>query len=1270
MTMKPYLTDNNNVIPSHHPHRHVQQSSSYNIAKQSNSHHSQDDDEDDEDNALHLFQQRIKRGRCKSPQHRSNNSKTKKKRSWLSSDDDDDDDNYGKQLGDQSFSTKKQPQQSLSSPGSPTEKRKRGRPRKDGGADESYSSPRRFSSSTETPTRDQSNGHSKLSRKCKSNQKRRIHEQTRVSSTSLSTGRMNKIPTVEMELSDTETTKNDRNMTHTSPPIANSLHTENPPLTPSSPSTKSRPSSLTDPNRADKAGRTKLFTFTSSGHLDKIKELVAQGANVNFKDHAGWVPLHEAALKGQCDIASYFIDCGADVNVRGYGDDTPLHDACSSGHADIVQLLINSGADVFALNSDKQQPIDVCDNEACERIIQAKMKQLDRLVARDSTGRTTLHRMCAEGRYDDVASLVKQGANVNAEDSKQWTPLHEAAKHGHLKIVRLLVQHGADINHSGYQGSSVLHSACRSGHDKVVHFLMDQGANIHAKTDAGKTVYQVTTSASIRRDLAATIDDERKQRATSDAIDEITFTALRQRKLSSKSSTTTSSSSSSLSRNAPLSREERKIQAIMKSFEALEQQQPRQHQPPRSSRASRRRDTTPTTTDAMATKKGCDDADEDNNEHQIQNDVDEMNEDEQIVVEATNSGEQRKKRPRRSNKTSMGTRTRSLSREPMEDTLVDSAHSTNKDQSAVTATTTKKKLDPTKLNPHKKDTSGRTHLHRWAIRGDVNVVKVLLQAGADPNVTDHAGYTPLHESSLRDRGDVVRLLLENGANVDAKGVDLDTALHDAVDNGHPKVVDILLQFGADPHIRNSKGMTPLEMAKEHDHFEIQSLLKQAIGNGKKKTKNDPELVTATHEEKHQHVKKQTKKRRLVLAADLEQASSLSSSSSLTSPVRQRSPTLDLFNIKTEPPSRTINPMDIHMLTEETPPSSQPTSSSPSNGMKSRKKEPAAHQLSSIDGPHTPIPTPYVERWLAKRVKEEIKVGDEPLASCALASVPSGGDIEPNTLNATTTIKPDTEMNTSTTSPPPSPPRSRTLSEAMRYLPLYTVQLVEEDGIQSSLYVLDLQIGLLLNLSTDALWHRYPNLRRRQVTLKEKERLWSPLASMVCAGAGASTQMKLACMDQQETSSLSSSSSSLYNDDDNDDDRNSKKHIATRFRDQEKQRFLDMTLYFVHLDPVVTLIKHDYDYLSKNLITITLDIGYQQDQPQQSIHSTTTTPPSAAVTPPPPPHHHYSNDLLSSSTYVSKTPLKKRLPPKFAMKMQRQAIHNTANKSNSTPPSPH
>ncbi|KAI8333604.1 ankyrin repeat-containing domain protein [Chlamydoabsidia padenii] len=970
-----------------------------------------------------------------------------------------------------------------------------------------------------------------------------------------------------------------------------------PPSTPTSPrghssSSKSRPSLLTDPNRTDKAGRTKLFAYTSSGHLDKVKELVKQGADVNFKDHAGWVPLHEAALKGQYSIASYFIDCGANVNVRGYGDDTPLHDACTSGYADIVQLLVNSGADVYALNSDKQQPIDVCEDQACERILQTKMKQLDRLVARDSTGRTTLHRVCADGLYDEVASLVKQGANVNSEDNKQWTPIHEAARHGHLAIVRLLVQHGADINHAGYQGTSVLHHACRSGHDQVVDFLIEQGVDIHAVNDAGKTAYQVTTSASIRRDLAAKIDEERKQRATSDAIDEITFTTLRQRKLTGKSSSTSSPSS----KNTPLSREERKIQAIMRSFEALEQQQPKQTQPSRPARTARRRDIITTVSGSAAAKRGYKDTDDDEYEHQDQhttNDDDEDMEDDNealnpLATTTTISTRRKKRSQQRQSRSRTPTRTpptRSPSRERSVDSL---------DNSVLAPPT--KKMDPTKLDPHKKDTSGRTHLHRWAIRGDVDVVRVLLQAGADPNVTDHAGYTPLHEAALRNRGNVVRLLLENGANVNAKGVDLDTALHDAIDNGHPDVVEILLQFGADPHIRNSKGMSPMEMAKELDLVDVHVLLKQAIAN--EKVKKESGLSTNITP------KKQTKKRRLVLAADLEHSSSTPTSSS-TSPTYQRPSTPELVNIKIELSSRTDNPMDIHMLTDERPPQ-------PSTVKKSRKKDPVPVLPLSPkpDGPHTPIPGLFGERWLGKKVKEEDNT---------------------NNSNTTLDIHGDLFFHKSTTSTTPKPPkiktgiqpRSRTLSEAIRYLPLYTVQLIEEDGKQSSLYVLDLQVGLLLNLTTDHLWQRYPSLCRRQVTINEKERLWSPLASMVCAAA---------CSEKTTVA------------------------VGLTLRDQEKQRFLDRPLYFVRLDPVVSLIKHDYGYLSKNLITINLDIGYQQDDGFTSPSSSSL--PSIAPT--------LDNNNSNNNNKMSKTPIKKRLPPKFALKMQRQAIHQHSNSNPSSP----
>jgi len=56
-------------------------------------------------------------------------------------------------------------------------------------------------------------------------------------------------------------------------------------------------------------------------------------------------------------------------------------------------------------------------------------------------------------------------------------------------------------------------------------------------------------------------------------------------------------------------------------------------------------------------------------------------------------------------------------------------------------------------------------LHRAAERGHLDVVKLLLEHGADPNVQDDEGETPLHHAAAwRDNVDIVRLLLEHGAD--------------------------------------------------------------------------------------------------------------------------------------------------------------------------------------------------------------------------------------------------------------------------------------------------------------------------------------------------------------------------------------------------------------------------------------------------------------------------------------------------------------------------
>lgn len=110
---------------------------------------------------------------------------------------------------------------------------------------------------------------------------------------------------------------------------------------------------------------------------------------------------------------------------------------------------------------------------------------------------------------------------------------------------------------------------------------------------------------------------------------------------------------------------------------------------------------------------------------------------------------------------------------------------------------------------------GMTALHWAAERGDAELTRALLQAGAEAEAVTRIGqYTPLHIAAARGATEVALTLLEEGAAVGARAVPSGaTPLHLAAGSGDAALVRALLQRNADPNAEEAEwGQTPLIFA--------------------------------------------------------------------------------------------------------------------------------------------------------------------------------------------------------------------------------------------------------------------------------------------------------------------------------------------------------------------------------------------------------------------------------------------------------------------------
>jgi uncharacterized protein len=155
----------------------------------------------------------------------------------------------------------------------------------------------------------------------------------------------------------------------------------------------------------------------------------------------------DAVMKGDIAAVRKLVAAKADVNAPQVDGATALHWAVYRDDVETATLLIGAGANVNAANREGMKPLFMAALYGDPKMIDVLVKGGAAASDRGPNGETTVMFAARNGNPDAIKRLAAAGADVHAkEHMRSTTALMWAAEQGHAAAVKTLVELGADVS--------------------------------------------------------------------------------------------------------------------------------------------------------------------------------------------------------------------------------------------------------------------------------------------------------------------------------------------------------------------------------------------------------------------------------------------------------------------------------------------------------------------------------------------------------------------------------------------------------------------------------------------------------------------------------------------------------------------------------------------------------------------------------------------------------------------------------------------------------
>ena len=289
---------------------------------------------------------------------------------------------------------------------------------------------------------------------------------------------------------------------------------------------------------------TPLQHAINEGNIAKIKQLIADGSDVNKEGRYGVAPIETAIRTDRVEIVKTLL-------LEGVTSKWGMQFAVANNNAEMVRVLINHEFSfgpsliVAAENDNLSMVHMLVKNGAKVQISQKRKKGLFRKyyvtpieMAVKNGNKAMVHYLIKHGvplseainecffysqkevlkslidensdygkfmepafQYGDktiIEYLLSKGADIHCTDSDGSTMLHIATAKAHSELVRFCIEdHNLKINKGNNLGETPLMLAVQTNSKTIANYLIDKGAILNQENNRGETALFYSTSNSL-----------------------------------------------------------------------------------------------------------------------------------------------------------------------------------------------------------------------------------------------------------------------------------------------------------------------------------------------------------------------------------------------------------------------------------------------------------------------------------------------------------------------------------------------------------------------------------------------------------------------------------------------------------------------------------------------------------------------------------------------------------------------------------------------------